>query len=120
MVRVTRGNVAAKRRKKVLKLAKGFVGANSKLSTYAGEQIVQSLNFSYIGRRLKKRSFRRNWIYRINVASRINQNTYSKILGALRNLDILLNRKSLSSIAFTDLAAFNVLAREAKKSNLYT
>jgi len=63
MVRVKRGNVAAKRRKKYLKLAKGYVGSNSRLSTMAGEQVVQSLNFAYIGRRLKKRNFRRIWIY---------------------------------------------------------
>jgi large subunit ribosomal protein L20 len=116
MVRTTRGSVAAKRRKKVLKLAKGFVGANSKLSTFAGEQIVQSLNFSYIGRRLKKRDFRRIWIYRINAASRARKNNYSKFMGSLRKLHIFLNRKSLSSIAFTDLAAFNVLERESQKS----
>ena len=62
MVRVKRGNVAAKRRKKYLKLAKGYVGSNSRLSTMIGEQVVQSLNFAYIGRRLKKRNFRRIWM----------------------------------------------------------
>ena len=76
MVRVKRGNVAAKRRKKYLHLAKGYVGANSRLSTLAAEQVVQSLNFAYIGRRLKKRNFRRIWIYRINAASRVRQNIY--------------------------------------------
>ena len=70
MVRVKRGNVAAKRRKKYLNLAKGFVGSQSRLSTLAAEQVVQSLNFAYISRRLKKRNFRRIWIYRINVATR--------------------------------------------------
>jgi large subunit ribosomal protein L20 len=60
-MRVKRGNVAAKRRKKILNLAKGFVGSNSRLSTMASEQVVQSLNFAYIGRRLKKRNFRRIW-----------------------------------------------------------
>ena len=81
MVRTRRGNVAAKRRKKNLKLAKGFVGAHSKLATFAGEQVVQSLNFAYVGRRLKKRNFRRIWIYRINAASRARKNIYSQFMG---------------------------------------
>ena len=102
MVRTRRGNVAAKRRKKNLKLAKGFVGAHSKLATFAGEQVVQSLNFAYVGRRLKKRNFRRIWIYRINAASRARKNIYSQFMGCLRNLDIFLDRKSLSTIAFTE------------------
>ena len=95
MVRVKRGNVAAKRRKKYLKLAKGYVGANSRLSTLAAEQVVQGLNFAYIGRRLKKRDFRRIWIYRINAATRMRNNIYSQFIGSLRNLDILLDRKVL-------------------------
>ena len=111
MVRVTRGNVAAKRRKKYIKLAKGYVGSNSRLSTFAGEQVVQSLNFAYIGRRLKKRNFRRIWIYRINAASRIQKNSYSKLIGSLRNRNILLDRKSLASLAFNDLASFNLIER---------
>ena len=69
----------------------------SKLATLAGEQVVQGLNFAYIGRRLKKR-FRRIWIYRINAATRIRKNIYSKFIGSLRNLDIFLDRKSLSTI----------------------
>ena len=119
MVRVKRGNVAAKRRKKYLKLAKGYVGSNSRLSTAAGEQVVQSLNFAYIGRKLKKRNFRRIWIYRINAASRIRENIYSKFMGSLRNLDIFLDRKSLAFLAFSDLAAFNLIERESRKSTLF-
>ena len=111
MVRVTRGNIAAKRRKKYIKLAKGYVGSNSRLSTFAGEQVVQSLNFAYIGRRLKKRNFRRIWIYRINAASRIQKNSYSKLIGSLRNKNILLDRKSLASLAFNDLVSFNLIER---------
>jgi large subunit ribosomal protein L20 len=120
MVRVTRGNVAAKRRKKYLTLAKGYVGSNSRLSTMAGEQVVQSLNFAYIGRRLKKRNFRRIWIYRINAASRARQNIYSKLIGSLRNIDIFLDRKILAFLAFTDIAAFNVIERESRKSKIST
>jgi large subunit ribosomal protein L20 len=115
MVRVKRGNVAAKRRKKYLKLAKGYVGTNSRLSTMAGEQVVQSLNFSYIGRKLKKRNFRRIWIYRINSASRACQNRYSNLIGSLRKKDIFLDRKMLAFLAFTDLSSFNVIERESKK-----
>jgi large subunit ribosomal protein L20 len=118
MVRVKRGNIAAKRRKKYLKLAKGYVGSNSRLSTMAGEQVVQSLNFAYIGRRLKKRNFRRIWIYRINAASRTRKNTYSKFIGCIRDLNIFLNRKILANLAFHDLAAFNLIERASHNSRL--
>lgn len=114
MVRVKRGNVARKRRQKYLKLAKGYVGANSRLSTFAGEQVVQSLNFAYIGRRLKKRNFRRVWIYRINAASRARKNVYSRLLGSLRKIDIFLDRKILSFLAFSDLSSFNLLERKSR------
>ena len=117
MVRVKRGNVAAKRRKKYLKLAKGYVGANSRLSTMAGEQVVQSLNFAYIGRKLKKRNFRRIWIYRINAATRARKNIYSKFIGSLRKIDIFLDRKVLAFLAFTDLSAFNVIESLSRKNN---
>lgn len=118
MVRVKRGNIASKRRKKYIKLAKGYVGSNSRLSTFAGEQVVQSLNFAYIGRKLKKRNFRKIWIYRINAASRIRQNTYSKFMGSLRKLNILLNRKMLAFLAFSDLSSFNLIERYSKSVNI--
>jgi large subunit ribosomal protein L20 len=119
MVRVKRGNVAAKRRKKYFKLAKGFVGSNSRLSTMASEQVVQSLNFAYIGRRLKKRNFRKIWIYRINAAVRARKNIYSKFIGCLRNINILMDRKILSTLAFTDLSSFNLIERESRKSIIF-
>ena len=115
MVRVKRGNVAAKRRKKYLKLAKGYGGAHSRLSTFAGEQVVQSLNFAYIGRKLKKRSFRRIWIYRINAATRARDNAYSRFIGSLRKINVFLDRKALAFLAFTDLSTFNVIERESSK-----
>jgi large subunit ribosomal protein L20 len=118
MTRVKRGNIAAKRRKKYLKLAKGFVGSNSRLSTLAIEQVVQSLNSAYIGRRLKKRNFRKIWIYRINAATRARKNIYSKFIGSIRNLNIFLNRKILADLAFNDLSSFNLIERESKKSNI--
>lgn len=118
MVRVKRGNVAAKRRKKYLNLAKGYVGSNSRLSTMIGEQVVQSLNFAYIGRKLKKRNFRRIWIYRINAASRARQNIYSKFIGCIRKINVFLDRKILAFLAFNDLSAFNLIERETKKMSI--
>jgi large subunit ribosomal protein L20 len=85
----------------------------------AGEQVVQSLNFAYIGRRLKKRNFRRIWIYRINAASRARKNIYSQFIGCLRNLNIFLDRKILSFLAFSDSASFNVIERESRKSKIF-
>jgi large subunit ribosomal protein L20 len=114
MARVKRGNVARKSRKKYLKLAKGYVGSNSKLSTLASEQVVQSLNFAYTGRKLKKRNFRRFWIYRINAAARARNNIYSNFIGSLRKMDIFLDRKVLAFLAFTDLSTFNVIERQSK------
>lgn len=120
MVKVKRGKVAAVRRKKFLKLAKGYVGSHSRLSIMAMEQVVQGLQFAYIGRKLKKRNFRRIWIYRINAASRARKNVYSKLIGCLRNLNILLNRKILSFLAFNDLSIFNLLERKSRSSILFS
>jgi large subunit ribosomal protein L20 len=114
MVRVKRGNVAAKRRKKYLNLAKGYIGSHSRLSTLIGEQVVQSLNFAYIGRRLKKRNYRRIWIYRINAASRARKNVYSNFIGSLRKVNILLDRKVLAFFAFNDLSTFNLVERQSR------
>jgi len=111
MVRIKRGNVAAKRRKKYITLAKGYVGANSRLSTFAGEQVVQSLNFAYIGRRLKKRDFRKLWIYRINAAARTQNIGYSRLIGLLRKKSIFLSKKALAFLAFTYPVAFNAIVR---------
>jgi large subunit ribosomal protein L20 len=118
MVRTTRGNTAAKRRKKTLKLAKGFVSAYSKLSTFAKEQVVQSLAAAYKGRKLKKRNFRRIWIYRINATRNLMKINYSEFIGILRKSNILLDRKSLSAIVFNDLIAFTRIIRKIKSLNL--
>jgi large subunit ribosomal protein L20 len=109
MIRIIRGNVAFKRRKKYLKLAKGYTGSNSSLSTFAAEQLIQSLNFKYIQRRLTKRTFRQLWIYRINAALKIRQNNYSNFIGSLRKLNIFLNRKILALLTVNDLGTFNKL-----------
>ena len=82
-------------------------------------EILPNPNFAYVGRRLKKRNFRRIWIYRINAASRARKNIYSQFIGCLRSLNIFLDRKSLSTIAFTDLASFNLIERESRKSSIY-
>jgi len=119
MVRVKRGNVALKRRKKYFALSKGYLRANSRLSTLATEQVIQSLNFAYIGRKLKKRYFRRLWIYRINAASRARKNIYSQLLGCLRQINIFLDRKILSFLAFSDFIVFNFLERESRNSKIF-
>nr|AYO28666.1 ribosomal protein L20 [Neotessella volvocina] len=119
MVRVKRGNIAVKRRRKYLKMGKGFVGVHSKLAVRAGEQVIQGLNSAYIGRKLKKRTFRKLWIYRINAASRARSNIYSKLIGCLRNINIFLDRKILSLLASIDLSSFNVVERQSRKSPLF-
>ncbi len=114
MVRVKRGNIAAKRRKKYLKLAKGYTNSNSRLSTMATEQVIQSLNFAYIGRKLRKRTFRKLWIIRINAAARSRNNTYSNIMGCLRKANILIDRKLLSHLIYHDFSVFNTIERLSK------
>lgn len=120
MVRVKRGNTAAKRRKKYRNLSKSYVGSNSRCSTMIGEQVTQAAASSYISRRLQKRNFRRFWISRINSASRSRENIYSILVGCLRDMNIFLNRKMLALIAFSDLALFNFLERQSRKSTIYS
>ena len=109
MVRVKRGNVARKRRKKIFKLAKGFQGAHSRLFRVANQQVMKSLSYSYIGRKQKKRDLRKLWIVRINAAVRLNGTTYSKFINNLKTTKVLINRKMLSQLAIVDPAAFNGL-----------
>lgn len=109
MIRIVRGSIAKKRRKKYINLAKGYVGSNSRLSTFAAEQIIQSYNFAYISRRLKKRNFRKIWISRINAAIRIRNKKYSQFIGNLRYLNIFLNRKILAYLAYNDIFTFNTV-----------
>ena len=109
MVRVKRGNVARKRRKKILTLASGYRGAHSVLFRVANQQVMKALRYSYIGRKQKKRIFRKIWINRINAASRINGISYSKLIHKFKKSNIDLNRKMLSQIAVLDAATFNLL-----------
>ena len=114
MARIKRAVNAHKKRRKVLKLAKGYWGSKSKQYRTASEQVRRSLRYAYIGRKLKKRDFRRLWIARINAAARINGLSYSKLMNGLKLAGIDINRKMLSELAISDPAAFAVLAEKAK------
>jgi large subunit ribosomal protein L20 len=107
MTRVKRGNVARQRRKKILKLAKGFRGSHSKLFRTANQQVMKALRSAYRDRRKCKRDFRRLWIVRINAAVRQHDMSYSQFIGNMRKADIQLNRKMLAQIAVLDPAAFD-------------
>ena len=111
MVRIKRGNVAKKRRKKIFLVDKGFRGAHSKIFRIANEQVMKSLRYGYIGRKRKKRDFRRLWITRINAASRINGTKYSTLISKLKASEISLNRKMLAQMAVNDLSSFSHLIK---------
>ena len=114
MVRVKRGNVARKRRKKILKLAKGFRGSHSKLFRTANQQVMKALVYSYKGRKQKKRLFRRLWIVRINAAVRQHELTYSRFISLLKKNNIALNRKMLAQLAILDESTFKALVEKIK------
>jgi large subunit ribosomal protein L20 len=113
MTRVKRGNVARKHRNKILKLAKGFRGAHSKLYRIANQQVMKALRNAYRDRKKKKRDFRRLWIARINAAARIHGMSYSKLIGQMKKADIQLNRKMLAQIAILDPASFEQVVKLA-------
>lgn len=106
MVRVKRGNVARKRRAKILRIASGFRGAHSKLFRLANEQVMKALRYSYVGRKRKKREFRSLWIVRINAAARVKGLTYSMFMSLLKSANVGLNRKMLAQLAVSDAATF--------------
>ncbi len=114
MARIKGAIMTRKRRKKVLKLAKGYFGAKSKLFKTAKEAVMKSGNYAYIGRRLKKRDFRRLWITRISAAAKMNGMNYSTFMNGLKKAGIELNRKMLAELAVEDAAAFAALAEKAK------
>jgi len=116
MTRVKRGNVARKRRKKVLKLAKGFRGSHSRLFKMANQQVMKALRNAYRDRRKRKRDFRRLWIARINAATRQHDISYSKFMGQLKRADIQLNRKMLAQLAATDPDSFSKIVVLASKA----
>ena len=109
MVRVKRGNVARKRRKKILAIASGYRGAHSALFRVANQQVMKALRYSYVGRKQKKRIFRRIWISRINAASRLNGISYSQLIHKFKKSNIDINRKMLSQIAVLDASTFKFL-----------
>ena len=109
MVRVKRGNIARKRRKKILHLAKGYKGAHSRLFRIANQQVMKALCYSYVGSKLKKRLFRQIWISRINASARMNGLSYNKLIHNFKTSKINLNRKMLSQIALLDSPTFNKL-----------
>jgi len=114
MARVKGGLSTKKRRKKVLKLAKGYRGAKSKLYRTANQAVMKSLTYAYIGRKQKKREFRRLWITRISAACKMNDINYSQFMNGLKKAGIEINRKMLSEIAIADAAAFTALVEKAK------
>ncbi len=116
MTRVKRGNVARKRRKKILKLAKGFRGSNSRIFRIANQQVMKALRNAYRDRRKRKRDFRRLWITRINAAARQHGMSYSQLTGNLKKANIQLNRKMLAQIAVLDPNAFNKVLELASKA----
>ena len=109
MVRAKRGNVARKRRKKILALASGYKGAHSILFRIANQQVMKALRYSYIGRKQKKRIFRKLWIGRINAASRLHGLSYSQLIHKFKKSNIDLNRKMLAQIAVLDISTFSYL-----------
>jgi len=111
MVRIKRGNVARKRRKKIFSVAKGFRGAHSRLFRIANEQVMKALRYGYIGRKRKKRDFRRLWITRINAASRMHGTNYSSLISKLKASQISINRKMLAQMAVNDMDSFANLVK---------
>ncbi|MDD2392551.1 MAG: 50S ribosomal protein L20 [Eubacteriales bacterium] len=116
MARVKRSVRTKARHHKVLKLAKGYFGHKKKIFRVANQAVMKSLNYAYVGRKLKKRDFRSLWIARINAASRINGLSYSKFMNGLKKAGIALDRKILADLAVQDAGAFANLCETAKKA----
>ena len=114
MARVKRAVNALKKRRKVMRLAKGFFGAKSQQYRAASEQVRRSLRYAYVGRKQKKRDFRRLWIARINAVARANVLSYSRMINGLKVAGVDINRKVLSELAISDPGAFTALAEKAK------
>ena len=113
-MRIKRGVNGVKKRRKILKLAKGYFGGRSKRYRVAREAVMKAQLYAYIGRKNKKRDFRALWIARINAAARMNGLSYSKLMFGLKNAGVNLNRKVLADIAVSDAAGFTALCEQAK------
>lgn len=116
MPRAKRGNKRLERRKKILKLAKGYRGTKSKLYRSAKESVERGLNFAYTGRKLKKRDFRSLWIVRIGAAARLNGTNYSQLMHGLKVAGVELDRKVLADLAVNQPEAFAAVAAQAKNA----
>jgi len=116
VARVKRGVTAKRRHKKVLKQAKGYYGAKSKLYRVANEAVMKSLSYAYAGRKQRKRQFRRMWVARINAAARANGMNYSTFINGLKKANIEINRKMLSEMAINDPEGFAKLVEIAKEA----
>ena len=114
MARIKGATMTRKRRNKVLKMAKGYYGSKAKLFKTAKQAVMKSGNYAYIGRKQKKRDFRRLWITRISAACKANDTNYSTLINGLKKAGINLNRKMLSEIAIADPAAFTAICEKAK------
>lgn len=112
MVRVKRGNVARIHRKKILKLAKGFRGSHSRLFRTGNGQVMKALIYSYVGRKRRKRDFKKLWVCRLNAAVRVHGLSYSKFRNGLKNTSIELNLKMLAQISLLDKETFDNLIKE--------
>ena len=115
MARIKRAVNAHKSRRKVMKLAKGYFGAKSKQYRAAKEQVARSLRYAFVGRKLRKREYRRLWITRINAAARLNGISYSRLIAGLKKQNIQVNRKMLADLAVNDAAGFAKLVEIAKQ-----
>ncbi|MCI1964824.1 MAG: 50S ribosomal protein L20 [Oscillospiraceae bacterium] len=116
MARVKGALMTRKRRKKTLKLAKGYFGSKSRHFKMAKQAVMKSGNYAFAGRKARKRDFRRLWIVRISAACRANGVSYSKFMNGLKKAGIMLNRKMLAEIAVADEAAFKSLVEKAKSA----
>ncbi|MBE5761070.1 MAG: 50S ribosomal protein L20 [Clostridiales bacterium] len=115
MARIKRSVNALKKRRKVFKLSKGYFGARSKLYRTAKPAVMRALRYAYVGRRLRRRDFRRLWIARINAAARMNDISYSRLINGLKLAGVTVNRKMLAELAVNDMPAFTEFVAIAKK-----
>ncbi len=114
MARVKRGNVARKRRNKILRIARGYQGGSGKLFRTANQRVMKALCNAYRDRKRRKRDFRKLWIARINAAARLNGVSYSQLMGNLKKADVRINRKMLAQLAVIDPKSFETVLSTIK------
>ncbi len=117
MPRVKRGYTARRKRKKVLKMAKGYYGSKSKLFRIANQQVMKSLQYAYRDRKQRKREFRKLWITRINAAARAHGMSYSRLIKGLKSAGVAVNRKMLADMAVNDKDSFGELVKLARENS---